>query len=1131
MDVTTPAPFDLCGPLPAGITLLEASAGTGKTFTIAALTARYVAEGLPLERMLLVTFGRMATGELRARVRERLVASEAGLTTALHGGALPAADEVLALLATGTPAEVAIRRERLASAVANFDAATIATTHGFCQQVLSGIGVAGDVDRDVAFVDDLTDLVDEVIDDLYLRKFARAQPPRGLTLATARKIGHAVIDQPSAVLVPADATDEIAAMRYRLAVAVRKEVDLRKRRMRVLTYDDLLTRLEDALQDPAAGARLRERFGVVMVDEFQDTDPVQWEILRTAFGDGSTTLVLIGDPKQAIYAFRGADVHTYLEAAQHAGRIATLDRNWRSDQALIDAYDAMFDGTVLGDPRIAYRTVRAADAHFERRLRGAPHAAALRIRVLHRDDGRVDLTPQGWASNRSAREEVAADLAADIVELLSSGAELVVRDGEGHSIRTAEVGASDIAVLVAANRQGALIRDALAVAGVPAVIAGSGSVFGTPVAREWLALLEALERPSSIARVHAAALSSFLGWSVQRVATADDDAWEGVYVRLHEWATMLRTRGVAALLESVTRAEQLPARMLSTNGGERRLTDVRHLGQLLHRAATTDRLGVTALTAWLRARINGAPDDVHDEDRSRRLDSDAAAVQVLTIHRCKGLEFPFVYCPFLWQGLYVPSDELPVFHDAADGDRRTIDVGGDTHRRFAIDQEQHTAELRGEALRLAYVAFTRACQQTVVHWASSWDSRQSSLARLLFAADLSADAVGLKTPPDESSISGRVREIADLAGDGAVSIERVVRRTAHFHPAVAPSAELAVRTLARSFDVAWRRTSYSGLTSTAKDERYAGEVERVGTTDEEVELGGTARSSPIDADRTRLAAVPLPLAAMPGGARVGTLVHGVLEHTDFASPDLGEELRGALAAQLAWDPAGAGAPSLVVDGLSRAIDTPLGPLVGDLRLRDVARHDRLDELTFDLPLAGGDDPVGTLELSALADLLDAHLPAGDVLAGYGRHLRDPLLGQHVRGYLTGSIDVVLRVPGSHGGPQFAVVDYKTNWLATGGGEISAWDYRPAALSTAMEHAHYPLQALFYVVALHRYLRWRMPGYDPETHLAGVLYLFIRGMIGPDTPVVDGQRCGVFAWRPPTALVIATSDLLDRGSAG
>jgi exodeoxyribonuclease V beta subunit len=304
--------FDVGGALPEGLTLLEASAGTGKTFTIAALVARYVAAGVPIQQMLVVTFTKAATSELRDRVRARLVDGEAGLRRVLAGG--PAgADPVLRLLASGSAAEVEVRRGRLAEALAEFDAATIATTHGFCEQILAGLGTAGDVERGTTFVADSLDLTDEVIEDLYLRDWFH-QGPATMKPKKARDIGRAAVANPEAPIVPGLDEAGLSAdqvTRARFAEAVRREVTQRKRRHATMGYDDLLTRLAATLRSPrgaAAAVRLRERYQVVLVDEFQDTDPIQWDILRLAFGPAATgpatTLILIGDPKQAIYSFR-----------------------------------------------------------------------------------------------------------------------------------------------------------------------------------------------------------------------------------------------------------------------------------------------------------------------------------------------------------------------------------------------------------------------------------------------------------------------------------------------------------------------------------------------------------------------------------------------------------------------------------------------------------------------------------------------------------------------------------------------------------------------------------------------------------------------------------------------------------
>jgi exodeoxyribonuclease V beta subunit len=1117
-------PFDLCGPLPTGVTVLEASAGTGKTYTIAALAARYVAQGTPLDRLLLVTFTRMATGELRERVRERLVCVEYELRQALAGVPSDGGDPVVALLTQGAREVVARRRRRLARALADFDAATIATTHGFCQEMLGGLGIAADLEPDTAFVEDLSDLLADVVDDLYVRRFHRGGAP-AFDLSQATAIARVAVANPDAPIVAA--YGETPEMRRRLALAVRMELDARKRRFAVMTYDDLLTRLDASLRGdagPATAARLRARYDVVLVDEFQDTDPVQWQILHRAFGQGGGTLVLIADPKQAIYAFRGADVYAYLEAAHAAAGRATLSVNWRSDQPLIDAYDVLFGGVTLGHEGIAYRRVRAARANQTPRLSGAPVSEPLRIRVVARES--VALTQGGYAKAESAREHVADDLAADLTSLLSCGAEIEQRSQDGTAVGRQAVRPAHVAVLVPTNRNAALIRTVLERVGIPAVINGAGSVFSTDAAREWLRLLEALERPASTARAHSVALTCFLGWSPERVACAEELEWEDVHRRLHDWARVLRTRGVASLLEIVTLVEGLPRRILAAVDGERRLTDVRHIAQLLHDASCTEQLGTTALTAWLRRRIAEADDDTGDEERSRRLDSDAEAVQVLTIHRSKGLEFPIVYLPFLWESSFIASEPQPVlFHDPDAGDQLAIDVsleGPD----FDLHRGYYLRERRGEDLRLTYVALTRACHQAVIWWAGSWDSRNSPLGRLLFARDPDGNvsAAGRFTPADAAA-TARFRALADEA-PGRISVERsMLSAPAAYRESLPASAQLSAAAFDRGLDLRWRRTSYSDITAGTYDAAVASEPDEPLISDEPAEAAAAVIATPARGAEDLSA--PSLLAEMPVGVRIGTFVHSVLEAADFAAPDLGGELAERIEGALGRRALQIGDPAVVCAGLSAAIQTPLGPLLGGVRLRDFRRADRLDELEFELPLVGGDEPTGWLTLRRVAEALRRHLAPSDPLAGYSARLGDPALRAQVRGYLIGFLDVVVRVNGPSG-PRFAVLDYKTNWLAGPDEPLTAFHHRPAALAAVMTRHHYGLQALLYTVALHRYLRWRLPGYDPRHNLAGVAYLFVRGMSGPDTPTVDGMPCGVFGWRPPAALVEELSDVLDRG---
>ena len=1117
-------PFDLADPLPTGTTVLEASAGTGKTYTVGALVARYVADGVTtLDRLLVVTFGRAASQELRERVRDQLVAAQRALAD--PAAARRSSDDLIKVLAAGTEEEIAVRRGRLTAALADFDAATIATTHQFCQQVLTGLGVAGDSEPDASLVEDLDDLLVEVVDDLYVRRFGppgAEQPP--LTRAEALALGRASVGDPQARLEPADADPQsVAALRVRFAGAVRAEFDLRKRRHGVLGYDDLLSRLATALAPDGAPARdrIRARWSIVLIDEFQDTDPVQWDVLRLAFA-GVATLVLIGDPKQAIYGFRGGDVVAYLAAARVADEHATLDVNRRSDAPVVDALQALFAGAELGDPQIVVRPVTAA--HRGSRLVGLPDPAPVRLRILTREQ--FGKGPRAKVLVNDTRAFIARDLARDVARLLAANG----------SFDDQPLTAEHVAVLVNTHKQADLVRAELTAHGVRSVAGGAGSVFATDAGRDWQELLLALEQPHRSGRVRLAALTPFLGRSAADLDAGGDRLTDELGGRLRGWAELLAGRGAAALLEVAEAEAGMPARLLSQHGGERRLTDLRHIGALLQAALTDEGLGLLALSDWIRRRRAAADTDVAAE-RQRRLDSDEPAVTVLTLHVSKGLQFPVVYLPYAADRWVSADPPVMQLHDETGA--RVLDVGGsagagrgDRYRRFHLEQA-------GEALRLLYVGMTRAQSAVITWWAPSANAPDSGLHRILFGRQPGDPRVAesVEVPTDQTV----AQRVAELQAAGAL-----VGEPADW-PAVAPvvttrpAPELDVARFDRPVDLSWRRASYSSLSAAGQLERAAGvsSEPETGQRDDEPDLPDGLAEPAGDADpatTAALRAVPSPMAALPSGTRFGTMVHAVLETVDPTAADLGAELTARAREQLTDRAAGFDAAELAA-ALLPVLTTSLGPLADGRRLADFPVTDRLTEVGFEMPLTGGDRPAGQLRLGQLAPLLRELLPGGDPLRSYADRLAAPeMAGQLLRGYLTGSLDVVLRLPG----PRYLVADYKTNWLddidesttATGPSPtaaLTAWHYRPPALTRSMLHSDYPLQALLYAVALHRFLRWRQPGYRPDEQLAGVLYLYVRGMCGPDTPVLDGQPCGVFGWRPPAELVVALSDLLDRGS--
>lgn len=1137
--------FDIAGPLPmAGrTTLLEASAGTGKTWTIAALVTRYVAEGTArLEELLVVTFTRAASQELRDRVRRQLL--EAAVLLAPDTTATPA--NALEEWLLDCPAdEREQRRRRLQTSLADFDAATIATIHQFCQMVLRSLGVAGDSDTDATLVEDLDDLTVEVVADLYLARWVHDPAPpwkHSDALALARRVvsdPHARVEPESA---PAEAPDSPQAMRVRFAQDVLAEIERRKRRMGVLSYDDLLHQLASALAEPdsAASKRMRARWKVALIDEFQDTDPVQWDVFHRAF-EGAATLVLIGDPKQAVYAFRGGDISTYLSAAATATERRTLGTNFRTDAALLDSVHAVLGGAALGDERIV---VHPVDAHHRgTRLGNVDEAVdpepAFQMRVVRRAE--IGRGPRDKVPVAPWRDHVARDLAADVKRLLTSGTTF-----DGAPLRPGQV-----AVLASRRHDLERARQALAEVGVPAVVAGGGSVFSSPAARQWIVLLEALEQPHRTTRVRAAALTDFIGHSASELDADEAVDSSGTLTdaladKLRGWAAVFAARGVAAVLECAV-LDGLTARCLGVTGGQRTLTDIRHIGETLHRTAVSEQWGLAGLLGWLREQAEDESGDSITE-RTRRLDSDAEAVQLVTIHGSKGLEYPVVYLPSLWDR-WVGDPDVPLYHD--DEGRRCRDVSG-RGGSFAEATARHHREEAGESLRLLYVALTRAQSRVVAWYAPSGSTTTSApLHRMLFGRRPGQTAVPDQAPvPDDDKL---VQVIQAWRSQGGAAPAAAVVGSPDTTPLPVETPALSSRSFDRTVDTDWRRTSYTALSRPLHDElphggdRAADRVPddvRAGSEPEDdllllegpdvEEAEGSTDSTAWGHLAAELAGVPSPMATLPMGATFGSLVHAVLEHTDPEPPgSTPESLRQRIAEQIA-DQQEFWSVDLDADVLADALvqvhDSPLGPLAGEATLRQIALADRLAELDFEVPLAGGDDrghAARPVPLGALAPLLRAHLPEGDPVRQFADSLDalPALAQQSLHGYLTGSIDVVLRVP-VDGATRYLTVDYKTNWLGGTDTPLTAHDYRPEALDEAMGHSDYPLQALLYTVVLHRFLRWRLADYDPEAHLGGVLYLYLRGMCGPDTPRVDGQPCGVFSWRPPTALVLALSDLLD-----
>jgi exodeoxyribonuclease V beta subunit len=1094
--------FDLLGPLPAdrSTTVLEASAGTGKTFALAGLVTRYLAEGAAtLDQMLLITFGRAASQELRERVRGQLV----GAVAALDDPSASGDNQLVAHLLDGTDDQRAVRKLRLRDALAGFDAATIATTHQFCQLVLRSLGVAGDTTATVTLLESLDELVAEIVDDLYLSQFGQERDDPVLRYGDALKLAREVVKNPSTQLRPRDpAPGSRAAICVGFAKEVLAELETRKRRLGVLGYDDLLSRLAAALatDDSPARLRMQHRWPIVMVDEFQDTDPVQWQVIDRAFS-GRSTVVLIGDPKQAIYAFRGGDIVTYLRAAETAGERKTLGTNWRSDSALTERLQVVLRGAQLGDPAIVVEDVESY--HQGHRLAGAPRNEPFRLRVVQRETlGRSGIQNLPISE---LRQHIGADLAADIRALLTGGATFDNRPLQ----------AGDVAVIVEKHKDASACFKALCDAGVPAVYTGESDVFTSDAAEDWLCLLEAFDQPHRPGMVRAAAATMFFGETAESLATGGDALTDRVAETLREWAGYARERGVAAIF-AAAQLRGMGDRVLSWQNGERHMTDLAHIAQLMQDVAHREHYNLPALREWLRRQRDERSGAT---ERNRRLDSDAAAVQIMTVFVSKGLQYPIVYLPFAFNR-NTQGRDVVLFHD--DG-VRCLHIGGKDSPDFKTVEELGRREDASDDSRLTYVAMTRAQAQVVAWWSPAFDEPNGGLSRLLRGRLPGESFVPDRCEPAKISDDDAMARLRAWEAAGGPVIEESVVTASPSVPTAPVPPNLDSRHFHRTVDTGWRRTSYSGLIRLADSTGVGSEPEVSELDDESGDIPFSAVASGSD--------LPSPMADLPTGAKFGTLVHAVLETSDPLTADLAGELESNIRRHSVWWPV-AVAPEVLAAAMVPMHDTPLGPLADGLTLRQIGLRDRLRELDFEIPLAGGDlrSAAPDIRLADVGMLLRERLPADDALASYAERLTGHALGdQSLRGYLTGSVDAVIRVPAGSG-HRYLVVDYKTNWLGDPERPLTAADYSRPRLVEAMLHSDYPLQALLYSAVLHRFLRWRLSAYEPTEHLGGVLYLFVRGMCGADTPVIGGHPAGVFSWQPPASLTAALSDLLDSGRA-
>lgn len=1145
MTTALPAPGPLES-LPSGRLAIEASAGTGKTFTLAGLATRFVAErGVSASELLIVTFTRAATDELRARCRQQMADAALALR---NGTAASSADPVTAHLGRLDPPGGADRLER---AVTEFDTATIATIHGFARQIRSSLGVTADVDVAARLVDDGAEVLEVVCADVLAEASARGvaetELPELRTLVAATGVA---VSRPDLVIEPHAAEQGASTASLRLAGLVRSSVRAIGRHRRsagTLSFDDLVLDLRRTLRDPAAApavAGLRQRYRVALIDEFQDTDPVQWEIVRDLFATSSTgsTLVLVGDPKQAIYRFRGADITTYLQAVGEEGtERRTLRTNWRSDGAVLRALGTLFTGVTFGDEAIAYVPVDPSERNKDRRMTGADGRPlpALELRVAAGSD------LWGATGSRVRTPLAARAVERDLVDRVRHVLDEARIPTSGEDPTPRRVRPSDVAVLVQTRLQGASVREAFRRQGVPAIVAGEGSVLDSAAAGQVRLLLHAMLRPSDLRRVRGFALSWFVHWTPAQVAAADDRDLEVLQDRVARWAELLVHKPVAEVFRDIWAECAVVATALRLPDGDRAVTDLEHLAEFLHGAVPGGRTGAAGLLGLLDLPHRRDVDTESDVDTAaRRVESDAGAVQIMTVWMAKGLEFPLVYLPMLWRP---GRRDEPLVYTEPDGSERVFVVDpadpwpdeetAAGRRQLGLDESS------GELYRLLYVACTRALHQVVVWWANAQGSPSTPLAHVLFArsgAELDPGRFARSSVPipGDDEVVARL-EALDVDGDGTVAVGHVpeVREArAPWRPpgAVPEPTPLGVARFERVLDRSVGRWSFSTVVDLARArsvDPYDTSVADGGAEDEAHEVGPAAAEGPSGPPVDEPAGRLVRLAA---GTAFGTFVHGVLEQTDFTAPDLPGEIAAAVGRRLALRPfdldaLGGEDPHQaredLVLGLRDALRTPLGPLWGGRCLAELPRTDRLDELAFDLHLGGDPHP----SVRDIGRLLLAALDGGHPLVPWAEEVAAGALEVPLAGHLTGSLDLVARVTGDGPARRWLIADYKTNQLVPRGQAPRPGHYGPEALAGAMAEHHYPLQALFYAVALHRYLRARTPPGEAADDVTGVSYLFLRGMTGPTGS--DGDASGVFGWELPTGLVPELSRLLAEGPGG
>lgn len=934
---------------------------------------------------------------------------------------------------------------------------------------------------------------------------------QGLTDGTSKKKAppvHPAYDALDRLNEDLASKDIKQALVYYAAAEIRKRVAAAKDRLSRMGFNDLLTRLGQALSQPEpAGNRLaqviREQFPVAMIDEFQDTDPVQYSSFGSIYlSQANTGLFMIGDPKQAIYAFRGADIHTYLKAKDDTlGHHYTLERNYRSTQSMVDAVNQVFgrashlsQGPFLFKDQIPFDPV-AAQGRQEKLMVDGQKIPAMTLWQIDQDVPLIKTGPEGYIAR------MAQAGAQKIAHLISLGGQMPCQAGfAGPGGDMTPLKPSDIAVLVRDGREASAIRSELAARGVKSVyLSDRESVFDSPEALSLLYILQACADPTNDNLVRTALATQVLDLSFETLDRLKQDelAWEGELERFKQFQYIWHHQGVLPMVRALLSAFNVGARMLATPPGERQLTNVLHLAEMIQ-AAAADLDGEQGVIRWLAGQIEHPQGG--GDDQIIRLESDQALVRVVTIHKSKGLEYPLVFLPFIcsFRKVTAANSSVIKIHDKDGAVRMMVHPQAD--ELDIVDQER-----LAEDLRILYVALTRACHAC---WLGMGVMGKVS-KKHGETTELHQSGVGYLLKGGEMIPTAELPSIlADMKGDcDAIAVTQLPNLSLK---SPAPETEhqilLPARTFTGKIPKNWRITSYSGiLTGAAMPDAVA---------DTQVSLKKNAVDSPDSPAQDQLQEAAgeesLSLATtseersihtFARGPEPGTFLHDLLEwaaHMGFdrvaRETEATREKVKTLCGRRGWD----AWVDVLSDWLLELIQTPLSVHGASMTLSDLGSNRCRAEMEF-------------LFAAHRVDILDLdRLVTGAVLPGIIR----PMLRQdRVNGMLKGFIDLVFCFDG-----RYFVLDYKSNYL---GEDQDA--YGQDAMVQAMVGHRYDLQYLLYILALHRLLKARLKDYDYERDVGGAVYLFLRG--------VNKSGQGVYMDKPPAALIYKLDNLFKASQKG